>query len=114
MIEKPGRHEVGQSLASRVELLLSVCTGALVRGEAGFLAGLKATSHHRTAVSTNWPNERPMLASTTTSSTWTTGGSFSRPGYRRVSTWRCTWCTDSSVEKLLWQWPAKWNTIGRG
>jgi transcriptional regulator GlxA family with amidase domain len=32
--------------AKRVELLLSVCTGALVLGKAGLLAGLNATTHH--------------------------------------------------------------------
>jgi len=34
--------------AGRVEYLLSVCTGALVLGQAGLLDGLAATTHHTT------------------------------------------------------------------
>jgi transcriptional regulator GlxA family with amidase domain len=34
--------------SEKVELLLSVCTGALVLGQAGLLAGLSATTHHTT------------------------------------------------------------------
>ncbi|AEI51535.1 DJ-1/PfpI family protein [Runella slithyformis] len=33
--------------ASRVELVLSVCTGALILGNAGLLEGLKATTHFK-------------------------------------------------------------------
>jgi len=32
--------------AARAELILSVCTGALLLAEAGLLAGLRATTHH--------------------------------------------------------------------
>ncbi len=35
-----------KALAPKLELLLSVCTGALILAEAGLLAGLKATTHH--------------------------------------------------------------------
>lgn len=37
-----------QSQYARVELLLSVCTGALVLAQAGLLDGLSATTHHTT------------------------------------------------------------------
>jgi len=37
-----------RDLGSRVELLLSVCTGALLLGKAGLLDGLAATTHHST------------------------------------------------------------------
>lgn len=36
-----------QKHASRVELVLSVCTGALILGNAGLLEGLKATTHFK-------------------------------------------------------------------
>jgi transcriptional regulator GlxA family with amidase domain len=36
-----------QAQATRVELLLSVCTGALVLAQAGLLTGLEATTHYR-------------------------------------------------------------------
>lgn len=36
-----------QAQAARVELLLSVCTGALILAQAGLLGGLSATTHYR-------------------------------------------------------------------
>lgn len=46
LLHKPALLEWVRQRAGRAELVLSVCTGALVLGQAGLLDGLRATTHH--------------------------------------------------------------------
>lgn len=46
LLNKPALLEWIQKRSAKSELTMSVCTGALVLGKAGLLAGLRATTHH--------------------------------------------------------------------
>ena len=46
LLHKPALLEWVRQKAGRAELVMSVCTGSLVLGQAGLLDGLRATTHH--------------------------------------------------------------------
>src|SRR4051812_1158922 len=60
----------------QAELVLSVCTGALLWAKAGLLAGLEATTHHGPSTPGARPPRRRRF--TLTAASWTTGGSSAR------------------------------------
>jgi transcriptional regulator GlxA family with amidase domain len=47
LLQMPALHEWLRTRARHCEIILSVCTGALVLARAGLLDGLRATTHHQ-------------------------------------------------------------------
>jgi transcriptional regulator GlxA family with amidase domain len=81
-----------KTCTQRAELVLSVCTGALLLARAGLLEGMMATTHH--------------------GALWTTARSSCPVGSRQVSTWRSTSYPGCLAGTRPWKRPDTWSTIG--
>ena len=96
--------------AKQVELLISVCTGALLLGKAGLLDGLSATTHHsaitllKGIAPTATVHENKRIVDTDKSSY--------RPASAPESICRCTLFVDCSDRNSRPKRQRIWNTIG--
>lgn len=75
--------------ARSVPLKISVCTGALLLGAAGFLQGRRATH-----IRPHTRNSSPTVAWWCAKEWSTRGTLLLRVAFRLLSTWACTWSSD--------------------